>query len=162
LGQLTIYYLALGVAFLSLVLVRGLSSSAFGMAMRSIKDNETAAERCGVDTFKVKFEAFCISALVTGWAGGIYYLGQGYIEPLSAFGIQWLIAIMLSVIIGGRGTVGGPISGVALFLFLYFLLARYGEISLILHGGLVITIAILAPQGLVGIGKRIKVLLQRS
>ncbi len=161
LGQLTIYYLALGLAFLSLALVRRLSESPFGMAMRAIRDNESAAERCGVDTFKVKFEAFCISALVTGWAGGIYYLGQGYIEPLSGFGIQWLIAIMLSVIIGGRGTIGGPILGVGLFLFLYFLLTRYGELSLILQGSLLITIAIVVPQGLVGMVRKIKALLER-
>lgn len=72
---------------------------------------------------------------------------------MSAFGIQWLVAIMLSVIIGGRGTIEGPLFGAGIYVLLYFLLAQYGELSLILQGLMLIGLALSAPKGIMGIAK---------
>lgn len=149
--QWLLHLLAVSLAFLCVGLVRKLTTSRFGYALHAIKDQEQAAERCGVDVFKVKFLAFLLSAALTGITGGLFYLNQRYIEPMSAFGMQWLVAIMLSVIIGGRGTVEGPLFGAGIYVFLYFLLAQYGELSLILQGLMLIGLALSAPRGIMGI-----------
>ena len=94
--------------------------------------------------------SFVIAAFVTGIAGTIFYIYQGFIEPTSAFSIQWLIIIMLATVIGGEGTEKGPIIGVIIVVFLHFLLPRYAEISLIIQGIILIAIMLLAPQGIMG------------
>lgn len=146
-----LHLLAVTVAFFCVTLVRRLTDSRFGYALHAIKDQEGAAERCGIDVFKVKFLAFLLSASLTGVAGALFYLNQRYIEPMSAFGMQWLVAIMLSVIIGGRGTIEGPLLGAGVYVLLYFLLAQYGELSLILQGLMLIGLALGAPHGIMGI-----------
>jgi len=142
------------VILLCVLVLYGLTHSRFGYALRAMKDQEDAAERCGVDVFRTKLLSFLISAFFTGITGALFYLNQAYIEPMSAFGMQWLVAIMLSVIIGGRGTLEGPLLGAGVYVFLYFLLAKYGELSLILQGMMLIAIALATPQGLVGLLRR--------
>jgi branched-chain amino acid transport system permease protein len=94
--------------------------------------------------------SFVITAFVTGIAGAIFYLYQGYIEPVSAFSVRWLVIIMLATVIGGEGTEEGPVVGTIIVVVLYFLLARYAGISLIIQGVILIGIMLLAPQGIMG------------
>ncbi|MGQ9546200.1 MAG: ABC transporter permease subunit [Dehalococcoidia bacterium] len=87
---------------------------------------------------------------VTAIAGAIFYVYQGYIEPVSAFSVRWLVTIMVATVIGGEGTEEGLIVGTIIIVFLYFLLARYAQISLIIQGVILITVMLLAPRGIVG------------
>ena len=98
----------------------------------------------------------CQAAFITGLAGTIFYIYQGYIEPVSAFSIRWLITIMLATVLGGEGTEEGPIVGTIIVIFLHFLLARYAEISLMIQGIILISIMLMAPQGIMGFVRKTK------
>jgi branched-chain amino acid transport system permease protein len=148
--QAQIYWLALAVAVASVFLMRYILRSKFGSGLAAIRDNDITAASAGVNVFNVKLYSFVIAAFVSGIAGAIFYTFQGYIEPVSAFSVRWLIIIMLATVIGGEGTEGGPIIGTIIVVFLYFLLARYAEVSLIIQGIILVAIMFFAPQGIVG------------
>jgi branched-chain amino acid transport system permease protein len=147
---LHIYWFALAIGMASIFLMRYVLRSKLGTGLAAIRDNDRTAASCGIDVFNLKLFSFVLAAFVTGIAGTIFYLYQGYIEPASAFNIQWLITLMLATVIGGEGTEGGPIVGTIIVVFLYFLLARYAGISLIIQGIILIGIMLLAPQGIIG------------
>lgn len=150
-SQAQFYWFALAVGIVSIILMRYVLRSKLGLGLAAIRDNDGTAASSGVNVFNLKLSSFVISAAITGAAGGIFYMYQGYIEPVSAFNVRWLITIMLATVIGGEGTEEGPIIGTIIVVFLYFLLARYSEISLIIQGVILIGIMLLAPQGMVGI-----------
>jgi branched-chain amino acid transport system permease protein len=145
-----VYWLSLAIAVASIFIMRYILRSKLGTGLAAIRDNDSTAAACGVNVFNLKLYSFVIAAFVTGIAGAIFYIYQGFIEPTSAFSIQWLITIMLATIIGGEGTEKGPIVGTIIVVFLYFLLARYAEISLIIQGIILVGIMLLAPQGITG------------
>jgi branched-chain amino acid transport system permease protein len=149
-SQAQVYWLALAVGLVSVLVMRYILRSKLGSGLAAIRDNDITAASAGVNVFNAKLYSFVISAFVTGLAGAIFYTFQGYIEPVSAFSVRWLIIIMLSTVIGGEGTEAGPIVGAIIVVFLYFLLARYAEISLIIQGIILIAIMLLAPQGIMG------------
>jgi len=140
--------LAIGVA--SIFLMRYVLRSKLGSGLAAIRDNESTAASSGINVFNLKLSSFVIAAFVTGIAGAIFYVYQGYIEPVSAFSVRWLVIVMLATVIGGEGTEEGPILGSIVVVVLYFLLARYAEISLIIQGSILIGIMLLAPQGIMG------------
>jgi len=144
------YWFALAIVIASIFLMRYILRSKFGTGLAAIRDNDNTAASCGIHVFSLKLYSFVIAAFVTGIAGTIFYIYQGFIEPASAFSIRWLITIMLATVIGGEGTEEGPIVGTIIVVILYFLLARYAEISLIIQGIILIGIMLLAPQGIVG------------
>ena len=145
------YWFALVIGIASIVLMRLVLRSTLGLGLASIRDNDRAAASCGIDVFKLKLYSFVISAFVTGIAGAIFYIYQGYIEPASAFNIRWTMIVMLATVIGGMGTEEGPIIGTAIVVFLHFLLARYAGISLLIQGIILVGIMLLAPQGIIGV-----------
>ncbi|MEW6663715.1 MAG: branched-chain amino acid ABC transporter permease [Thermodesulfobacteriota bacterium] len=145
-----VYWLACFVGIGSTVLMRYILRSKLGTGLAAIRDNDRTASSCGVNVFNLKLCSFVIAAFVTGLAGTIFYIYQGYIEPGSAFGVQWLITLMLATVIGGEGTEEGPIVGTVIVVLLYFLLAAYTGISLIIQGIILVGVMLLAPQGIVG------------
>jgi len=145
-----VYWLALATGIASIFLMRYILRSKLGLGLAAIRDSDDTAASSGINVFKLKLWSFVLSAFVTGIAGTIFYIFQGYIEPDSAFGLQWLITIILATVIGGKGTEKGPIAGMVIFIFLYFLLSRYTEISLIIQGIILAGIMLLAPEGIVG------------
>jgi branched-chain amino acid transport system permease protein len=149
-SQAQIYWSALAIGIISIFLMRYILRSKLGSGLAAIRDNDSTAASCGINVFNLKLCSFVIAAFVTGIAGAIFYIYQGYIEPASAFSIRWLITIMLATVIGGEGTEEGPIVGTIIVVFLYFFLARYAEISLIIQGVILIGIMLLAPQGIMG------------
>jgi len=144
------YWMALAIGAASIFLMRYILSSKLGSGLAAIRDNENTAASSGVNVFSLKLSSFVIAAFVTGIAGAIFYVYQGYIEPVSAFSVRWLVIVMLATVIGGEGTEEGPVPGAIVVVVLYFLLARYGEISLIIQGSILVGIMLLAPQGIMG------------
>jgi branched-chain amino acid transport system permease protein len=144
------YWLALGIGIISIILMRYILSSKLGTGLAAIRDNDVTAASSGINVFNLKLGSFVISAFITGLAGGIFYIFQGYIEPASAFSIRWLITIMLATVIGGEGIEEGPIAGTIVVVVLYFVLARYAEVSLLIQGVILVVIMLLAPQGIMG------------
>jgi len=149
------YWAALVVAVGSAVLVRLVLRSELGLGLAAIRDNERSAASSGVNVFKLKLYTFVVAAAVTGLAGGVFYLYQGYIEPSATFNVKWTMMLLLATVIGGIRTEGGPIVGTIVVVFLYFLLARYAGYSLLIQGIILIVIMLVSPQGLIGLARRI-------
>ena len=144
------YWMALVIGAASIFLMRYILRSKLGSGLAAIRDNEITAASSGINVFSLKLSSFVIAAFVTGLAGAIFYLYQGYIEPVSAFSVRWLVIIILATVIGGEGTEEGPVLGTIVVVVLYFLLARYADISLIIQGSILVVIMLLAPQGIMG------------
>jgi branched-chain amino acid transport system permease protein len=145
-----IYWLTLAIGIISILLMRIILRSRLGLGLAAIRDSDRTAACSGVDVFNLKLRSFIIAAFVIGMAGAIFYIYQGYIEPVSAFNIRWLMTIMLATVIGGMGTEEGPIVGTIIVVFLHFLLSRYAGISLLIQGIILVGIMLLVPQGIMG------------
>jgi branched-chain amino acid transport system permease protein len=150
-GMAQIYWIALLIAIISALTMRLILKSKMGLGLASIRDNERCAAACGVDTFRIKVYPFVIAAVITGLAGAIFSVYQGYIEPSSTFNVKWTMVLLLATVIGGLRTEGGPVIGTIIVVILYFLLARYAGFSLLIQGIILIVIMLLSPQGIVGI-----------
>lgn len=150
LTTIEIYYLAVIVGLGALALVLGLLRSKLGLALMAMRDNESAAEVLGVELYKTKQKVFLISAFVTGITGGALYLSIAYVQPNAAFGIDWTVAMVFMVIIGGIGTIEGPILGAVFYVLIKQYLYVYPGISLIILGVISIVTILLSPKGLMG------------
>jgi branched-chain amino acid transport system permease protein len=149
-SQAQFYWLAMVIVVASFLLIRYIVRSKLGLGLAAIRDNDSTATSSGIDVFSLKLSSFVIAAFVTALSGAIFYLFQGYVEPSGAFGIQWLVIIMLATVIGGESIEEGPIVGTIIVVILYFLLSRYSNISLIIQGVILVVILLLAPQGIMG------------
>lgn len=144
------YWMALAIGITSIFLMRVILRSRLGLGLAAIRDNDNTAASSGVDVFRLKLYSFVIGAFVTGIAGAIFYIYQGYIEPVSTFTIRWTMILILSTVIGGIGIEEGPIVGTVIVVLLHFLLARYAGLSLLIQGIILVGIMLLAPQGIMG------------
>jgi branched-chain amino acid transport system permease protein len=149
-----IYWMALAIAVVSIVIFRLILNSNLGLGLTAVRDNQRAASSCGINTFRLKLYPFVIGAVITGLTGAVYYIYQGFIEPTRTFNVSWTMAILLATVIGGMRTKGGAILGTMVYVFLYFVLARYGGYSLLIQGAILIAIILISPQGLLGILNR--------
>jgi ABC-type branched-subunit amino acid transport system ATPase component/ABC-type branched-subunit amino acid transport system permease subunit len=147
----TIYMMSFIVAVLATGAVAWLVRSRLGLGLRAIRDDEDVAERVGVPTFRTKLTAFLIAAVIMGLVGGIQAQYTGYIEPTGAFTLDWTINTVNAAIIGGVGTITGPLVGSVISVELAQRLSNYPEAHLIILGVLLIVIIRLAPNGLWGL-----------
>ncbi|MCL6479473.1 MAG: branched-chain amino acid ABC transporter permease [Peptococcaceae bacterium] len=145
-----IYYIAMFVGLASLLLVYGILRSKLGLALMAMRDNELAAETIGVELYSTKLKCFLISAFVTGITGGAMYLYVAYIQPFAAFGIEWTVSMVFMAIIGGIGTIEGPVLGAIIYVILKQFLYDYPGISMIILGVIAVAIILVAPKGIMG------------
>ena len=150
-GMTEIYWMALVIALVTMILMRIILRSNLGLALAAIRDNQRAAASFGINTFRIKMYPFVIGAVFTALAGGVFYVHQGYIEPLSSFNVKWTMIIILATVVGGLRTEGGPIIGTIIFVFLYLSLSRYAVYSIFIQGVILIVIMLLSPRGIAGI-----------
>ena len=128
-----------------------LSRSRLGLTLMATRDDAVAAEAAGVNTWKSKVAAFCISGCVAAVAGALYVWNVGYLDPNSAFAGTIELQTVLMVLAGGIGTVWGPVvGGILISLLSTFLWARFPMEQQIILGVLIMFIAIVAPGGLLG------------
>jgi len=154
LSMSTIYYAALLVSIGSIALVYLLLRSNLGLALMAIRDDDVASEGMGVDIFRCKLTCFLISAFVSGVAAGILYLNTIFIQPFEAFGIGWTVNLLFIVIIGGIGTVEGPIVGAVILIILQQFLSEYVGYNLIIFGVITILVIFFMPTGIAGAFQR--------
>jgi branched-chain amino acid transport system permease protein len=145
-----IYFAAIAVGIGSVAVVYLILRSRLGLSLMAMRDDQEASECVGVDSFKSKLACFLIAAFVTGITAGVLYLNQIFIQPYKAFGIEWTVRLCFIVIIGGIGTIEGPILGAVIFVLLQQLFAEYASISLILLGSVSVLIMVLLPKGIMG------------
>lgn len=150
-AQRTYYLVMLGLAALSTALVLLILRSKLGVGLRAIRDNEDSARNMGVDIFRTKLTVFVLSAFLAGLVGAVHAGRLGAIEPYSIFGSSWSISTINIVIIGGLGTVLGPVVGALFNSVSSELLADFSNLHLVIEGLLVILIIRFLPGGLVGL-----------
>jgi len=145
------YYLALALAIGSLALNFYLSRSTLGLAFRCIKEDEDAANSIGVDPMKYKLIALVIASLPTAAAGVLFALNSGYIDPNIALGVERSLLPSLMALLGGTGTVLGPVFGTAIIRIIetvFFHYLRLPVPSLLFFGITLLAVALLIPEGL--------------
>jgi branched-chain amino acid transport system permease protein len=146
------YYLGFGIAVLTMVSAYLLVRSKFGLAMVCVRDDEEAAQVTGINTFKTKFIALLFSAFLAGLAGGVYSFNRFYFHHISAvFEPIWTFEPLMAVVIGGSGTLIGPVIGsIFLIVLSEIFVQTLGEAHLIIFGVLLIPVVLYSPSGLVG------------
>jgi branched-chain amino acid transport system permease protein len=149
--ELATYALALAIGLASLVAVYVYLRSRLGLGLMAIRDSETASESLGIDVFRTKLAVYLIAAFGTGVTGALIYLNLLRISPDAAFSINWTAYTIFIVVIGGLGTLEGPIVGTLLFFFLREALSDYGAWYMILLGVLAVVAMLRFPQGLWGL-----------
>jgi branched-chain amino acid transport system permease protein len=151
--KLFFYYLLFALAFLTLIFLRWLYSTKFGLALNAIRDDEQKAEAMGLQTKQYKRIAWALSAIPLGIAGAIFGNMTGFIDPREiAFPTTTFnIFMVLMVLLGGKGTLWGPVIGALVFhvikevTWTYFLGWQY-----IALGVLIVVTIVYFPQGIVG------------
>ena len=122
-----------------------------GLALSAIRDSELAAASVGVDTARTKFLVYVGTAFGTGLVGALIYLQNARISPDAAFSVlDWTAYVIVIVVIGGIGTIEGPIIGVIVFYLMQDYLADFGPWYLMLLGALSIGVMLVAPEGFGG------------
>lgn len=146
------YWLALILALATIGGIYWLLRTRRGLALAAVRDNMEAAKSVGVDATRMKWIVFLTSAFGTGVAGGLIYMQKARISPDAAFSVtDWTAYVIFIVVIGGIGTIEGPIIGVLIFFALQSMLADFGSWYLMTLGVLAIIIMLVAPRGLWGL-----------
>ena len=148
------FYYAMAVSAIGAVyLSYRVAHSKFGLGLRAISQDETKAEVAGINTRWYKVWAFALSAFFIGTAGAIYGYSLTHLRPLTFFAIAVAARMVLMAIIGGRGTVAGPVLGAILIIGANeFAVRQLGQTELnIVFTGLILVVALLFfPEGIVG------------
>ncbi|TIU30273.1 MAG: branched-chain amino acid ABC transporter permease, partial [Mesorhizobium sp.] len=151
-GDILTYWLALLLAIATIGLVYRLLRSKQGLGLAAVRDNQEAARSVGVDARRMKTLVYLAAAFGTGLAGALIYVQKARISPDAAFSVtDWTAYVIFIVVIGGIGTIEGPIVGVIVFYILQNLLADYGSWYLLILGLIGIVIMLFAPRGLWGL-----------
>lgn len=146
------YWLALGLAVVMLVASYVFLRSRMGLGLQAIRDNMQAARSVGVDPRRLKLAVFLLTAFGTGICGALIFIQITRVTPDAAFSVlDWTAFVIFVVVIGGIGTLPGPIVGVVVFYILQRLLADYGTVYLIVLGLIGIAIMLFARGGLWGL-----------
>ena len=145
------YWLALALAVFTVILIYRVLRSRAGLALSAIRDSETAASSVGVDAMRTKLWVYVLCAFGTGMTGALIYLQTARISPDAAFSVlDWTAMVIFIVVIGGIGSIEGPIVGVIVFFLLQDQLAGYGPWYLMLLGALAIVVMLFFRKGLWG------------
>jgi branched-chain amino acid transport system permease protein len=143
------YYLVAGSLILSALVCRGVVRSPFGRALQAIRENERKFSVLGQDPRRFKLAVFVIAAVFAGLAGALFAPFRGFASPEVMFWVLSGQALMM-VIIGGIGTLIGPVLGAMVFLLIQEVLSSYTEQWMIFTGAIFVLMVIFLPGGLVG------------
>jgi hypothetical protein len=147
-----LYYASVAVGIGTVLLIFLWLRSRQGLALTAIRDSESAAGSIGINQQRTKLTVYLIAAFVAGLVGPLVVLEKLRITPAAAFSVNdWSADVIFIVIIGGIGTVEGPIVGTFIFFTLRFLLADYGAWYLITLGTVAIIVMLRAPRGVWGL-----------
>jgi branched-chain amino acid transport system permease protein len=154
------FYLVLALAACLTLLAALIARSRVGEILLAIRQNEDLVGSIGIAAWKYKLFAFVVSAMYAGLAGALYAHFQGFINP-EIFGVAQSLDAILAVILGGSGTIAGPVIGAFLVVFLPELLRFADSFRLILYGLFLVLATIFMPVGIVGICKALIARLSR-
>jgi len=151
-SKLPDYYLTFLCALGTIAISAKVIQSRFGMALSAIRENYEAAETVGIDTTRFQIYALCISGLVVGIAGSLYVQYIFYALPDKVFGFDTSISMILMTVIGGIGTLWGPVLGAILFFILEeFLLGYFPSLHLGIYGLILMILVLFKPGGILNL-----------
>ena len=160
------YYLLIGVTLLTIDASYLIKKSKFGLGLMAIREEQDAAQVLGIDTARYKVLAFAASAFFAGIAGALFFFKNGIIEPNVAFDLQRSIESLVVVMLGGFGTVIGPVIGAIIFelintslitappLKLGAFTLKISDFHLFITGFLLLLIVLFITSGAVGLIRR--------
>lgn len=147
-GQLFLYIM-LGVTLIVFAVTVLVDRSRLGFGFRCIHQNEDAADMVGIDTTKYKITAFALSAMFCGTVGAVYASWTNYIDPNDSFDILLTLKVPVMVLLGGAGTVVGPILGAATFVIMEEMIwAQFLEFNRAILGLVIVALIFFLPGGL--------------
>lgn len=145
------YWFAAVLAVISVFGFYFLLLSKLGLALMAVRDNEHTAAAVGIDVWWTRFYGFVIASGMCGMAGAAYYTAVFHVEPGAAFDANWVVVMLFIVIIGGVGTIEGPIIGTAIYFLFRAWFSGTGNLYLMLLGGAAVLTMLLAPKGIWGV-----------
>lgn len=150
--QQTLYFLMLAVLLSLVVFLLLLERTRLGYGFSAIRVDEDAAEMVGIPTTRYKIIAFVLSAFFPGVAGGIYVYYLGYFTATTIFSLEIGIDMIIYAVIGGIGTIAGPIIGAALMVVLKFvILSDFLQAHVLLTGTFIVAVLLFFPSGIMGL-----------
>jgi branched-chain amino acid transport system permease protein len=155
------YYIVLGLLVLALAITRLIERSRLGYYFRAVREEQDAAASLGVRVARTKRVAFAISAALTAACGTFYAQYVLFIDPESVFPLSLSILICLIAVLGGVGTLWGPLLGAAVLIPLgevtrIYLGGTGKALDLVIYGALIMVISVVQPAGLVGMVRRLR------
>lgn len=158
-SKLPYFYFALVFCCIAFLITWWLEDSKWGYWWRAVKDNPDAAESLGVVVFNSKMGAAAVSAFLTAIGGAFYAQFVSYIDPDSVMTFQFSLLMALPAVLGGVGTLWGPVLGAAILIPLTELTRSYiggsgRGVDLILYGTVIVVISLARPEGLIGLFSR--------
>ena len=152
--------LALALVIAALAVTAWLRHSRFGAQLQAVRDNEDAARAVGVDPYRTKLGAIVLSAAFMGAGGAFYVQVFQYIDPAIAFGPASSVEALVAAIVGGMGTLWGPLLGASVLHLLAELTRNlFGSLpglNMVIYGCVLVLIVMFAPRGLAGVGARVR------
>jgi branched-chain amino acid transport system permease protein len=158
-SKLPFYYFALVFCCVAWLVTWWLEDSKWGYWWRAVKDNPDAAESLGVVVFNSKMGAAAVSAFLTAIGGAFYAQFVSYIDPESVMSFHFSLLMALPAVLGGIGTLWGPVLGAVILIPLTELTRSFiggsgRGVDLIVYGTLIVLISLARPEGLVGLFSR--------
>lgn len=150
------FFLFLALAAVSVAVCWITERTRWFSALVAIREDEDAAEVLGVPTLTLKVAAFALGAAIAGIAGSLYAAQSLYIEPTGTFDFRVSLAVVVAVVLGGKGTWYGPLAGAALtqLLATQLFVRLQGVWDQVIFGALLIVMALLAPRGITQLASR--------
>jgi branched-chain amino acid transport system permease protein len=144
-----IYFIMFGLLAFTVLVNYGIARSRLGYALRAIRENEGAAEASGIYAPRCKIVAWAISAFITGITGGVFAYWFSFIEPATVFDIMIAVKAFVMMMLGGAGTVLGPVLGAFLIeLISETVWGKFLTVHMMILGVIMVAIVILMPRGI--------------
>lgn len=154
-GVTEFYYLVLVFVILTIFLIKRVIHSKAGRVWMSIRDDEIAASAMGINTFLYKLYSFSFGALWAGLAGQLFAAKMRFVSPES-FTFMESVIIVAMVILGGQGSITGPILGAVALVALPEILREFEQYRMVILGAALVFMSIFRPQGIVGKGEKVQ------
>jgi branched-chain amino acid transport system permease protein len=152
------YWSGLALALIAVSVSAWMRASRFGLGLFALRMDQDAAESLGLNSTLYKNVAHCLSAFFVGVAAGLYVVYFSYVHPNQVFGFDLSIGMVLMGVIGGVGTLWGPVLGAAIYYPIRQLILSQSNLvafNLLAYGGLLIAIILFEPGGLLGLVRRL-------
>ena len=143
-----LYIMSLVLCAAVLLIVAILLRSRLGLGLMAMRDNAQASATIGINLFRIRFIVYGTVAMLTALTGAVLFINKGVIYPESGFSVSWTVSVVFICVIGGTGTVSGPVIGAVIYVLLQEFLAHYPGWSNVMLGLITILVIRFMPGGI--------------